>query len=194
MGPGQTAPPTVSQISTARSPSRPTSRGQTVVAVSNGSAAHRRLRAEFSPPQSPTAKTARRVLSAVQGRQASKAANVTRDAAHGANGSRAGRAPGDGPAASLSAAPALAIDDEALHLGPAAASAASASRAASSSAAPALVSAASATSIDDEVLCLGPVGKDYKKPRLVHVVGSGDHGSSFNVRLATGVELSGVPF
>ena len=93
MEPGPPAPPTVSQVSTATSPSRWTFQGQTAVAVSNGSADDRRLRGAFSPPQSPTAKAAQRVRSAAQERQASKAANLTRDAARGADGSAGSKAP-----------------------------------------------------------------------------------------------------
>ena len=153
MEPGRPPPPTVSQVSTARSPSRRTSPSLAAVAVSHGSAADRRRRAVFSPPQSPTAKAAQRVRNAVEERQACKAASFTRDAARGANGG------------SLVA----------------------------SSAGPALESAASAMFIGEAALYLGPPSKDFKKPRLVHVVRSDDQGTSFDVRQATGVELLCVP-
>ena len=41
----------MSVINTERSPSRRTASSPTALAVSNGSAAHRRLRSAFSPPQ-----------------------------------------------------------------------------------------------------------------------------------------------
>jgi len=47
--------------------------------------------------------------------------------------------------------------------------------------------------ITDEVLYLGPSGKDFKKPRLVHITGIGDDGASCDIRQANGVEHSSVP-
>lgn len=58
--------------------------------------------------------------------------------------------------------------------------------------APTTAPAPPALSIGDAVLYLGPPGTDFKKPRLVHVVGAG-LGAACDVRQATGVEVSGVP-
>ena len=71
------------------------------------------------------------------------------------------------------------------------ATAASASMA--SSAASHVAAAAEPVSNDDDLLYLGPLGTNYKKPRLVHVVGSGGPGNTFDVRQANGVKLSDVP-
>ena len=90
-------PPTVSDVSTARSPSRRSASSPTAVAVSNGSAAHRRLRGTFSPPQSPAARAARHARAALHEQQAAKAANLTRDAARGASVSTNRGASGPGP-------------------------------------------------------------------------------------------------
>jgi len=87
--PGPRSTPAVSGVNIERAPSRRAASSPTALAVSNGSAAHRRLRGAFSPPQSPTARAAQRARAAAQDRQASKAANVTRDAARGAGTSGA---------------------------------------------------------------------------------------------------------
>ena len=152
--PGPRAPPAEPTINLERSPSRRATSSHTALAVSNGSAAQRRTRAAFSPPQSATTRAASQARAAVRERQASRSANLVRDAARGA-----GTSVGSTDATASSAA----------------------------------ASAAPATSIDVNVLHLGPPGKNYKKPRLVHVVGSGGPGDAFHVRQANGVEIFGVP-
>ena len=152
--PGPRAPPAESTIDPDRSPSRRAASSPTALAVFNGSAAQRRTRGAFSPPQSTTTRAANQGRAAVRERQASRSANLVRDAARGA-----GTSVGSTDATASSAA----------------------------------ASAAPATSIDVNVLHLGPPGKNYKKPRLVHVVGSGGPGDAFHVRQANGVEIFGVP-
>ena len=152
--PGPRAPPAESTTNSERSPSRRAASSPTALAVSNGSAAQRRTRGAFSPPQSTTTRAANQGRAAVRERQASRSANLIRDAARGA-GTSVGATASTASSAAASAAP--------------------------------------ATSIDVNVLYLGPLGKNYKKPRLVHVVGSVGPGDAFDVRQANGVELSGVP-